>query len=341
MAHRRSQSRAQGAPSATLMERLDETSFWVARLESMAEALAVSICDWSLAGHAHIVDAVGQPLDDLLVAASTGGRRWAKLLLLESRPVQRAATVVLIKKISERGIFRDLSGLREIGVAAVGLFIVAVVQQANRDVTRIVRFVEECLESQKLQEQAAADATLLGLLLTGRELEAIQQHVRNEELSEILIMAHWISSVDAGTGEGLEVSLPTGLLSQAWFENRAYRGMRRHWARKYGRSAGSEGSTSLPPWLQATNNTALCAEGYGATIVEWVLAAVRAWPNREEMIQTHPLEIRDRALALGVKTANILKNCEECDALREWLRTSLRDIVAAPFTEQRLFRNTN
>lgn len=343
MSRHRNQNQTGTATSGSgpLADHIAETAAWTKRLGEMAELLAASVTEWTATSRKRIVETVGQPFEELLSSGSAGSRRWATLLLLESPAIRRAAKVVLIEKISERGVYRDVSDVQDVGASAVGCLLAAAMLQARHDVTRIVGFVGARLEQQTVHVLASADATLLGLMLTCDELDALNRSVRHDELTDVLALARWISALEAGNAERAEVELPSGLLSRAWFENRAYRGMRRHWARKFGLAAGTAGHTSLPKWLLPCDQSELLAEGYGAMVVEWTIAAVRDWPDLSQMLQDDPTELRVRAKALGSEAASILQQCEAAEELREWLRTSLRDIVSSPFTERRLFRNAN
>ena len=337
------------ATAGPLAQHFSETAIWAKRLGEMAESLAASVTEWTAASRKRIVKTVGQPFEELLSSGSAGSRRWATLLLLESPAVRHAAKVVLIEKISERGVYRDVSDVQDVGNSAVGCLLAATMLQDRHDVTRMVETVGECLEQQVgecLEQQsvrvlASADACLLGLMLTCDELEALNRSVRHDELADVLALARWISVLDAGNAERVEIELPSGLLSQAWFKSRAYRGMRRHWARKFGLAAGATGMTSLPKWLLPCSQPDLLPEGYGAMIVEWTIAAVRRWPDRDQMLHDDPAELRNRAKALGTQAATILRRCEESGELTEWLRASLRDLVSTPVTERRLFKHTN
>lgn len=341
MSRQQNQTKAGTATSSPLAERIAETASWTNRLGEMAESLAASVTEWTATSRKRIVETVGQPFEQLLSSGSAGSRRWATLLLLESPVVRRAAKVVLIEKISERGVYRDVSDVQDVGASAVGCLLAAAMLRARHDVTRIVEFVGECLEQQTVHVLASADASLLGLMLTCDELEALNRSVCHDELADVLALARWISVLDAGNAERVKAELPSGLLSQAWFERRAYRGMRRHWARKDGLAAGAVGATSLPGWLRPRSQSDLLSEGYGAMVVEWTIAAVRRWPDRDQMLHDDLAELRNRAKALGTQAATILQQCEGSGELTDWLRASLRDLVSTPVTERRLFRHTN
>ena len=341
MLRQQNQTKTGMAISGPVAAQIAETATWTNRLGEMAESLAESVTEWTATSRKRIVETVGQPFEQLLTSGSTGSRRWATLLLLESPVVRRAAKVVLIEKISERGVYRDVSDVQDVGASAVGCLLAATMLQSRHDVTRIVDFVGECLEQQTVHVLASADASLLGLMLTPDELEALNQGVRHDELAEVLALARWISALDAGNAERVEAELPLGLLSQAWFEGRAYRGMRRHWARKDGLTAGAAGATSLPGWLRPRSQSDLLSEGYGAMVVEWTIAAVRRWPDRDQMLHDDLAELRSRAKAIGTQAATILQQCEGSGELTDWLRASLRDLVSTPVTERRLFRHTN
>jgi len=318
-----------------------ETASWTGRLGEMAESLARCVTVWTKASRKEIVETVGQPFAELLSSGSAGSRRWATLLLLESPAVRRSLKVFLIEKISERGVYREVSDLQDVGAPAVGCLLVAEMLQARHDVTRMVEFVDECLERKIIHVLAPADASLLGLMLTCEELEALSRSVCHDELAEGLVLARWISAMDAGSAKRVEADLPSGLLSQAWFENRAFRGMRRHWARKYGLAAGTEGITTLPGCLLPREDVDLLSEGYGAMVVEWTIAAVRRWPDRDQLLYNDSAELQNRAKALGSLAETILQRCEGGPELTEWLRTSLRDLVSTSVIERRLFRRTN
>lgn len=341
MLRQQNQTKKGMATSGPLADQIAETATWTNRLGEMAESLAESLTEWTATSRKRIVETVGQPFEQLLSSGSAGSRRWAALLLLESPVVRRAAKVVLIEKISERGVYRDVSDVQDVGASAVGCLLAATMLQARHDVTRLVKFVCECLEQQTVHVLASADASLLGLMLTSDELETLNRCVRHDELAEVLTLARWISVLDAGNAERVEAELPSGLLSQAWFERRAYRGMRRHWAREYGLAAGTEGATSPPKWLLPRSQSDLLSEGYGAMVVEWTIAAVRRWPDRDQMLHDDLAELRNRAKALGTQAATILQQCEGSGELTDWLRASLRDLVSTPVTERRLFRHTN
>jgi len=329
------------ATAGPLAQHFSETAIWAKRLGEMAESLAASVTEWTAASRKRIVETVGQPFEELLSSGSAGSRRWATLLLLDSPAVRHAAKVVLIEKISERGVYREVRDVQDVGNSAVGCLLAATMLQDRHDVTRMVETVGECLEQQSVRVLASADACLLGLMLTCDELEALNRSVRHDELADVLALARWISVLDAGNAERVEIELPSGLLSQAWFKSRAYRGMRRHWARKFGLAAGATGMTSLPKWLLPCSQPDLLSEGYGAMVVEWTIAAVRRWPDRDQMLHDDPAELRNRAKALGTQAATILRRCEESGELTEWLRASLRDLVSTPVTERRLFKHTN
>ncbi|WP_373649443.1 hypothetical protein [Schlesneria sp. DSM 10557] len=341
MSRQQTQTKTGTATSGPLVEQIAETASWTRRLGDMSESLAASVTEWTATSRKGIVETVGQPFEQLLSSGSAGSRRWATLLLLESPVVRRAAKVVLIEKISERGVYRDVSDVQDVGALAVGCLLAAAMLQARHDVTRIVEFIGEYIEQQTVHVIASADASLLGLMLTCNELDALNRSVRHHELADVLALARWISALDSGNAERVAADLPSGFLSQAWFERRAYRGMRRHWARKDGLAAGAAGETSLPGWLLPRSQSDLLSEGYGAMVVEWTIAAVRRWPDGDRMSHDDVAEHRNRAKALGTQAATILQRCEEAGELTKWLRASLRDLVSTPVTERRVFRNTN
>lgn len=324
-----------------LTDNVAETASWVSQLGEMAGSLAGSLNEWTEANRKAIATTVGRPLADLLSSGTASSRRWARLLLLESPEVRRALKVVLIEKISEHGVFRDVSDLQEIGVSAVGCFVATTLLQSQRDVSRIMEFVGECLEQQTAHVLASSDATLLGMMLQPDELEGLNRDVRHEELAEVLELARWISVLNADNSERMKLGFPSSWLSRAWFETHAYRGLRRHWARKYGLADGMAGVTSLPEWLLSNEQSDLMPEGYGAMVVEWTIAAVRRWPDREQLLHEDLRELKGRARALGSQAATILQHCEGGGELTEWLRTSLRDLISVPVTDRRLFRHAN
>ncbi len=324
-----------------LADNVAETASWVSQLDEMAGLLAVAVAEWNESKRKEIAETVGRPLAELLTSGSVGSRRWARLLLLESPEVRRALKVVLIEKISEHGVFRDVSDLQDVGASAVGCLVSATVLRSGRDGAKIMEFVGECLEQQTAHVLASADATLLGMMLGGDEFEALNRGVQHEELAEVLELARWISILKAGNSERMKLGLPSSWLSRAWFETHAYRGLRRHWARKYGLADGMAGVASLPKWLLSSDQSDPMPEGYGAMVVEWTIAAVRRWPDREQLLHDDLKELKGRVRALGSQAATILQHCEGGGELTEWLRTSLRDLISVPVTDRRLFRHAN
>lgn len=324
-----------------LADNVAETASWVSQLGEMAGSLAGSLNEWTEANRKAIATNVGQPLADLLTSGSASSRRWVRLLLLESPEVRRALEVVLIEKISEHGVFRDVSDLQEIGASTVGCFVAATLRPSERDAARIMEFVGECLEQQTAHVLASADATLLGMMLQPDELEGLSRVIRHEELAEVLELAYWTAVLSAGNSEREKIRCPSTWLGRAWFETHAYRGLRRHWARQLGLVDGAADVTSLPAWLSLSEQSDLMPEGYGAMVVEWAIAAIRHWPNREQMLHDDLAELRGRANTLGTQAATLLERCEGGGELTEWLRTSLRELVTVPVTDRRLFRHAH
>lgn len=323
------------------MRRVADTASWVSQLGEMASSLADSVAEWNEANRNAIAASVGRPLAELLTSGAADGRRWARLLLFESPAVRRALKVVSVEKISEHGVFRDVSDLQDVGSSAVGGLVAATMFRSERDAAAIMKFAGECLEQQTVHVLAAADATLLGMMLRSDELAELSRVVCHEELAEILRHASWISVLNTSSAERAEIACSSGCLSRAWFETHAYRGLRRHWARKYGLADGAAGVTSLPAWLLLQEQSDLMPEGYGSMVVEWTIAAVRHWPDRDQMLHDDLAGLRSREKALGTQTAMILERCEGGRELTEWLRTSLRELVSTPVMDRRLFRHAN
>jgi hypothetical protein len=186
----------------------------------------------------------------------------------------------------------------------------------------------------KACEPNTSDATLLGLVLRSVEIEALRCAADGSgRLEECVELASWIAAMER---DCQAPAPPDSPLTRDWFDLGACRGVRRQWARRRGLDAGSRGARALDPWISAWGEN--LPESYGSMIVEWTLAVIRAWPDRQRMVHEDCPELSERAASLKELADVILKSCHGMMPLREWLESGVRGLTETPAPMRRVRR---
>ena len=281
------------------------------------------------------VKRIADPLARLLSRGLPATRLWATLYVLERPSTRHLLRVRLLRRLTHMGIYRDLTDLPDVGACAISSMLARAVGPQTEEARTILDHVSRSLRTGKVRMPTTADATLLAMMVSRDSLEAIRKlTIDGEPLADLLKLAFWLRSVEK---KGEAARAPDSPLARQWFETLAYRGVRRRLARLRGRAAGPTRVRTLPEWLMPP--WPRCPEGFGAMIVEWTLAFLRAWPEREQAIREDREEIIDRAKEFQTRVETLLQSCDESSELVEWLRSGVRGLMQNRSPVRRLHRN--
>ncbi len=192
--------------------------------------------------------------------------------------------------------------------------------------SRVLRHAERWAESPDSTVMNIADAVLLAWTLDAGELRWIEAQCRGGVLRPVVEFASWLQAVERGEDPG---PAPASALADEWFRCRCFRGPRRLLARRRGAAAGRCDANKLDRWLVPVQNAGMPtpSEGQGVVMVEWAIAAVRAWPDRGHLLRTDEPTLRDRTDGLRSSVVTHLVGLPGADALVAWLDGSIRALT--------------
>ncbi len=261
-----------------------------------------------------------------LDAATNEVSAWIGVLVLESPAVKRWQQVLLLQSLRTRGIHRDLTDLPSAGPASAGGRLAVAARRAGGDPSRVLAHISHWVTESFASVPSASDASLLAWTLEPEDLAWLDERCRGGPLEEVVRFASWLQAVEGNRDPG--PALVNGLTRQ-WFECRSFRGPRRQLARRRGAAAGRRGACECEGWVTPAMEGAgrNPIGGQAALIVEWAVAAARAWPDRETLMRINDPDLRTRVERLRSSVAGGIGDAPDALVLFEWLDGSLRALT--------------
>ncbi len=253
---------------------------------------------------------------------------WIGVMLLESPLLKRQQWLSLIQHTVRRGIHRDLTDLPAPGAASAGVRLAVAVRKRGDLDSVVLRHASRWIADELSSRINAADAAILSWTVNARDLEWVKELCRGDNLQHLVEFALWLQAVEHGEDPG---SAPPNALASEWFACRGFRGPRRHLARQRGAAAGRRDCGDLEHWVipHIEARGPLASEGQCVVMIEWVLAAVRAWPNRAVLLSAADPALQTRSEALRSTVAAHINGTPRAQELLDWLEGSLRALTTA------------
>ncbi|HND56150.1 MAG TPA: hypothetical protein PLV92_27225, partial [Pirellulaceae bacterium] len=266
---------------------------------------------------------------------------WLATHLLEAPSVLHAARHRLLSMLAVHGIYRDLRDLPAMSGRGVAWLIATLARPRDADAARWTAMLRNQAAVKRLRALTTADAMLVGMLAPCNFVAGWRRFpsVESDPPSvELLSFAEWIGAVSqsAQTQAHRPVACdtaPRGRLWEHWLGCAAFRGPRRRWARRLGARAGAAGASELPGWLRAgdqimQSKAPALGNAWLAMLIEWTLAAVRAWPDRRADDSGPPPEVRRRAEAMRAEVLLCAgRSIAGRRLVEDWLGPSLRRLL--------------
>jgi hypothetical protein len=257
---------------------------------------------------------------------------WFCFLFLSSPAVRHLLRLQLLERLAGTGVYHDLADLPETTGSSVAALLAESLNWSGPEAACLSALVDRAISLEQLPPPTAADAMFLAVTLHGPPAGAPAAASGNHG-SDLLATAGWIRQLPEPDGTG---TLPSSALFREWLKIAAFRGLRRGWSRSSGRRAGLLGCLEIPSPLQPAQGSPVLPEGYGAMLIEWALACLRAWPDRERLVEENHVEIHERADALLTSARRCLARVEHADRLNAWLATGAAGLLSPPWSRHRL-----
>lgn len=251
---------------------------------------------------------------------------WVGVLVLESPAVRRWQRVLLLEALRTRGIHRDLTDLPNAGAASAGGRLAVAARKAGSDPSRVLVYTSRWAMEPFASVPTASDASLLAWTLEPNDLGWLNERCRGGPLEQVVGFASWLQAVERGDDPG---AAPVTGLTRQWFECRSFRGPRRLLARRRGAGAGRNGACECEAWLRTANESLGWSPtvGQATVVVEWAIAAARAWPDRETLARINDPTLRARSECLRSSAAACIGDTPDGPIMLEWLGGSLRALT--------------
>lgn len=303
-----------------------------ARLKSVLITLAEVVSDYGRelqSGHpeaeTNAAAVAGTRLDSIGDKAPDASA-WVGLVVLESAAVKRWQRLSLLKALLPRGIHRDLTDLPNPSAVSAGLWFAGAGTSDGRIRGQVLRHTERWAANPHASTMKAADALLVAWTVDATALTKIEAQSRGGALQPVVEFACWIQALERGENPGHP---PVSVVTDEWFRCRCFRGPRRLLARRLGAAAGRREAQELDQWLVPRQSAGhpVASEGQCVVMVEWAIAAVRAWPDRERLLRTGEPTLRKRADGLRSSVVGHLLGFQGSDTLMEWLDGSIQALT--------------
>lgn len=265
---------------------------------------------------------LGLPLQMGLESGEQVAVGWLCLLLLESPAVHRNLRLRLLERLSSCGVYHDLGDLPETTGSAVAALLVESLNRSGQSASGLSDVVRRTFATGQLSAPTSADAMFLADTLKETTLT---ETVAGDVWAELFEAAVWIRQLPKGTDTG---RLPNSELFRRWLCTAAFRGIRRNGSRISGRLAGSRKCREVPRFWQPEAEVSVLPEGYGAMVVEWALACLRAWPDREQLVEEDHTEIYELTTVLIESVGRCLERVEGRDRLKIWLEAEAARLIS-------------
>lgn len=306
---------------------------WKRELLSGAERLHSCLAPGGDPPWAELRRELALPLLRGLEPGQPGREGWFCFLLLSSPAVRHLLRLQLLQRLSGSGVYRDLGDLPETTGNAVAALLAESLNWSGPEVDHLSGLVDRAISDKQLPSPNAADAMFLAFTLKGPPGGTPAAAAAGSHWSDLLETAAWIRQIPETAGTS---TLPSSALFRQWLRIAAFRGLRRSWSRNFGLHAGLLGCQEVPPPWQPGSGIPVLPEGYGAMLVEWALACLRAWPGREQLVEENHAEIHERAHVLLASVSRCLVRVEHGDRLKAWLETGAAGLMSSPWHRHRL-----
>jgi hypothetical protein len=257
---------------------------------------------------------------------------WFCFLLLSSPAVRHLLRVQLLERLTATGVYHDLADLPEVTGSSVAALLAESLGWSDPQAECLISLVERAISAGQLSPPNAADALFLAVSLPGPP-GGSPRAAAGSHGSDLLATAAWIRQFP---DPDAAVPLPSSNLFREWLKIAAFRGLRRSWSRHSGHRAGQQRTQEIPPPWQPPQGHPVLPEGFGAMLVEWALACLRAWPDRERLVEENHAEIQERAHTLLTSVRRCLARVEHADRLNAWLATGAVGLMSPPWSRHRL-----
>lgn len=257
---------------------------------------------------------------------------WFCFLLLSSPAVRHLLRVQLLERLTAIGIYHDLADLPQVTGSSVAALLAESVSWSGPEAECLFALIERAISAEQLSPPNAADAMFLAVSLPGPPA-GTPRAAAGSHWANLFETAAWIRQLPDMDGIG---PLPSSALFREWLRIAAFRGLRRSWSRSSGHCAGLQRCQEIPSTLQPTQGHPVLPEGFGVMLVEWALACLRAWPDRERLVEENHAEIQERAHALLTSVRRYLARVEHADRLNAWLKTGAAELLSPPGSRHRL-----
>jgi hypothetical protein len=246
---------------------------------------------------------------------------WCWHLLLDSPALRHRMRVYLVDRLSGIGVCRDLSDLPPVTFHSILCCLRASRISGGEDSAPLLAIARHAEKTAPMLKPSGSDAFLLGALLQPAECEVLLGQEQWSCHSNLLELTQWLQALNSGNSR----KMPVSEITRSWLELAAFRGVRRSWSRVHGSMSGSRGNVALPELLKPTMTH--LGEPYGSMLVEWALAAIRRWPDRNQLAAYQPEALRERAGPLLDEVQHYLRSVENGGRLIRWLRSSAEPLL--------------
>jgi len=284
---------------------------------------------------------------------------WRTVFLFGAPELRRIARLILARHLSKIGVYRSFADLPQTSEVAVSACLWHAATSKQDVLARALD--NHCAHGLA----SSADGLFIATLFEQPFREWKQRSDGDsEELCEFIEFTRWIAQSLPRPRVGLGnfgTSPPPGRILREFGSRRAYRGIRRSWARRLGKHQAVEEDLDLPPCLAfqpANSKISLNSDGvfrwlrplyspppstkpndellnsFGAMIVEWSLSNVRHWKDREnrKFYDEKLASAKNTILNTFVKSENaILWHCPDGSNLIKWLCSELEDLTTMEY----------
>lgn len=320
------------ADASPLLSWTERRADWKRSLLSGAERLNRSLSAGGEPPWAELRREVALPLLQVLESGQPVIEGWFCFLLLSSPAVRHLLRLQLLERLTATGVYRDLADLPEVTGSSVAALLAESLSWSGPEAECLSALVERAISARQLSPPNAADAMFLAVSLPGPPAGS-PQAAAGSHGADLLVTAAWIRQFPDTNGTG---PLPSCTLFREWLKTAAFRGLRRSWSRSSGHRAGLQRCQDVPSLWQPTQGHPVLPEGFGAMLIEWALACLRAWPDRERLVEENHAEIHERAHTLLTSVRRCIARVEHADRLNAWLETGAAGLLSQPGSRHRL-----
>jgi|GEM_PF-5430897 len=251
---------------------------------------------------------------------------WFRPTLFGSPQIQNLAKYRVLDFLSRRGIYRSFNDLPEISECSVALLLIA--QQPD---SLLIKYLIHNVESGHWKP-SCSDSIFLYLTdcNTFLEQQIADLSCYGIRFGDFLKFHRWLEPILGKSSAHLYK--PSGEMCLEFYRLRAFRGIRRQYAREAGVGSGEAKQTTLPAWLD--DSRPKLPNSFGALVVEWALATLRNWPDLSRQKDFRSPELHDACQLILTNCLPVFRRTEKGGIL--WLWLSEETLSLTGYTYQKL-----